>query len=146
MLNSIKISLKDTLIYGLGNIAVKLVGLVLIPLFTNPEFFSVDEFGIMGLLDISGLVLITIMTLFLPQSFTRWYWDKQHKENQKGLFFLTFSTQVFVSVLLCILLIPFAGSFSELLFDKSDYARVISLVILASAFQAVNNVINTKID
>ena len=144
MLNSIKISLKDTLIYGMGNIAVKLVGLVLIPLFTDPEFFSVDEFGIMGLLDISGLVLITVITFFLPQSFTRWYWDKENKENQKGLFFLTFITQVVVSVLFCLLLLPFSGSFSGLLFDKADYSGVISLVILASAFQAINNVINTK--
>ena len=44
MLKSIKISLKDTIIYGLGNIAVKIVGLVLIPLFTDPKFFSTDQY------------------------------------------------------------------------------------------------------
>ena len=57
MLKSIKISLKDTIIYGLGNIAVKIVGLVLIPLFTDPKFFSTDQYGIIGILEIFGLVL-----------------------------------------------------------------------------------------
>ena len=40
MLKSIKISLKDTIIYGMGNIAVKVVGLILIPIFTNQKFFG----------------------------------------------------------------------------------------------------------
>ena len=39
MLKSIKISLKDTFVYGLGNVAVKLVGLLLIHVYTDPKYF-----------------------------------------------------------------------------------------------------------
>jgi len=143
MLNSIKISIKETLVYGLGNIAIKVIGLVLIPIFTDPRLFTVDEFGILGILEISGLVLTALLASSLPQSLTRWYWDKDHKVNQSGIFFMSFATQSIVSIIFCLLLIPLSGTFSELLFEKTDWSRVISLVIIASSVQAINNIIST---
>ena len=143
MLKSIKISLKDTFVYGLGNIAIKIVGLVLIPLFTNRKYFSIDDFGIIGMLDVSALVLTASMASALPQSLTRWFWDKEYKDNQKGIFFMSFATQLVVSFIFCLLLIPLSGTFSELILKKPDWSHVVTLVILASAIQAINNITNT---
>ena len=143
MLKSIKISLKDTIVYGLGNIAVKIVGLILIPLYTDPKFFSTDQFGVLGILEISALVLTSMLASGLPQSLTRWFWDKDHKDNQKGIFFMSLSTQLFVSSLFCLVLIPLSGSLSVLIFSKPDWSKIITLVILASGIQSINNVINT---
>src|ERR1035437_807763 len=143
MLKSIKISLKDTLIYGFGNVAVKVVGLILIPLYTDPKYFSVDQFGILGILEISALVLTACMASALPQSLTRWFWDKDYRDNQKGIFFMTIATQLVVSSAFCLLLIPLSGKLSILLFANTDWSRVIALVILSSAIQAINNIINT---
>ena len=143
MLKSIKISLKDTIVYGLGNIAVKIVGLILIPLYTDPKFFSTDEFGVLGILEISALVLTAMLASGLPQSLTRWFWDKDHKDNQKGIFFMSLSTQLIVSLLFCLVLIPLSGTLSVLIFSKPDWSKVITLVILASGIQSVNNIINT---
>jgi O-antigen/teichoic acid export membrane protein len=143
MLKSIKVSLKDTIIYGLGNIAVKVVGLILIPWTTDPQYVQINDFGVLGMLEISALVLTACMASALPQSLTRWFWDKDYKENQKGIFFMTFATQVIVSLGFCLLLIPLSGTFSEILFQKTDWARVITFVIIASGIQSVNNIINT---
>ncbi len=143
MLNSIKISLKDSFVYGLGNIAIKIVGLVLIPLFTNDKYFSIEDFGIIGMLDVSALVLTASMASALPQSLTRWFWDKEFRDNQKGIFFMTFSTQVVISIAFCILLIPLSGTFSELILKKPDWSNVVTLVIIASSIQAINNITNT---
>src|SRR5664279_4127833 len=143
MLKSIKISLKDTFVYGLGNVAVKLVGLLLIHVYTDPKFFTVDDFGVYGILEISGIVLTAMLASGLPQSLTRWFWDKEHRENQKGIFFMSLSTQVIVSLMFCLLLIPLSGTLSMMIFSKPDWAKVLSLVILASAIQAVNNIVNT---
>lgn len=143
MLNSIKVSLKDTLVYGLGNIAVKIVGLVLIPLFSNPKFFTIEEFGVLGILEISALVLTAFMASALPQSLTRWFWDKEHRENQKGIFFMSFGTQLVVSTLFCLLLIPLSKAFSLMIFSKPDWSRVITFVIIGSGIQALNNITNT---
>jgi O-antigen/teichoic acid export membrane protein len=143
MLKSIKVSFKDTIIYGLGNISVKLVGLLLIKLYTNPDYFSVDDFGRIGLLEISAVVLTSFLASGLPQSLTRWFWDKDHRENQKGIFFMSLSTQVAVSVIFCVLLIPLSGKISEMIFSKPDWSEVIVWVIVSSAIQAINNIINT---
>jgi O-antigen/teichoic acid export membrane protein len=142
MLKSIKVSFKETIIYGLGNIAVKVVGLILIPLYTDPKFFSLDDFGVLGILEITGLVITAVMASALPQSLIRWYWDKDYHDKQKGIFFMTFATQLSVSVLFCILLIPLSGSLSILLFSNTDWSKVIVMLIIASATQSVNNVIN----
>ena len=143
MLKSIKISLKDTIVYGLGNVAVKIVGLLLIPIFTDQKFFSTDQFGVMGVLDISAIVLTAMLASGLPQSLTRWFWDKDHKDNQKGIFFMSLSSQIIVSLLFCAVLIPLSRTLSLLIFSKTDWARVIAFVIVASGIQSINNVINT---
>ena len=143
MLKSIKISLKDTIVYGLGNMAIKFVGLLLIPVYLDQKFFTVDDFGRIGLLEISALVLTAFLASGLPQSLTRWFWDKEHKGNQKGIFFMSLSTQIVVSLAFCVLLIPLSGKLSAVIFSKPDWGRVISLVIISSAIQAVNNIINT---
>ena len=143
MLKSIKTSFKDTLIYGLGNVAVKVVGLLLIPVFTNQKYFSIDDFGIMGILDISALVLTAVLASALPQSLTRWFWDKDHRNNQKGIFFMAISTQTVVSIAFCLVLIPLSKLFSVMIFSKPDWSLVITYVIIASGIQAINNIVNT---
>jgi O-antigen/teichoic acid export membrane protein len=143
MLKSIKTSFKDTLIYGFGNVAVKVVGLILIPLYTNPAYFSVDDFGVLGILEISALVLTAFMASALPQSLTRWFWDKDYRDKQKGIFFMTLVTQAAVSLVFCLVLIPLSGQISKMIFPETDWSQVITLVIISSGIQSLNNIINT---
>jgi len=143
MLNTVKVSLKDSLIYGLGNIAVKIIGFILIPLYTDPKYFSIDDFGVIALLDISGLVLISLMASALPQSLMRWYWDKEHIKDQKQIFFMTLSVQVLVSLLFIVLTIPLTGRISTIIFGTEKWSFSLRLLILSTALQAINNIINT---
>lgn len=143
MLNSIRVSFKDSMIYGIGNIAVKVIGFILIPLFTNPRYFSVEDFGTITLLDISGLVLISLMASALPQSIIRWYWDKEYVSSQKEVFFMSLTTQTVVSLLICLFLFPFTRQISLLIFHTDIWDYAIKLLILATSLQAINNIINT---
>jgi O-antigen/teichoic acid export membrane protein len=143
MLKSIKTSFKDTIIYGLGNIAVKVVGVILIPIFTDRRYFPIDDFGVLGMLEATGLILTAALASGLPQSLTRWYWDDGHKANQKGIFFMSVASQVAISILFCALLIPLSGTISGIIFSKHDWSKVIILIIIASGIQSINNIINT---
>lgn len=143
MLQSIRTSLRDSVIYGLGNIAVKVIGFLLIPLYTDPRYFSVDDFGIIALLDISGLILISLMASGLPQSLMRWYWDKEYDGRQKGIFFMSITNQVLVSFLFCIALYPLTGAISQMIFGNPGWSNALKLLILSTALQSVNNIINT---
>ena len=143
MLKSIKISIKDTMVYGLGNIAVKIVGLLLIPIYTDKKYLSIDDFGVLTILEICGLVLTASLASGLPQSLTRWFWDKDYKENQKGIFFMSLSSQIGITLLFSFILIPLSGTLSQLIFSKPDYGTVLTFVILSSGIQSINNIINT---
>lgn len=143
MLKSIKTSFKDTIIYGLGNVAVKIVGLLLIPIYTNQKFFSIDDFAIIGLVEITGLILTSVMASALPQSLTRWYWDKNHRSNQKGIFFMSISAQLVISIAFCVVLIPFSRPLSLWILKSADWHKVMTLLIISSSLQAINNLINT---
>lgn len=143
MPNSVKTSFRDSIVYGLGNIAVKVVGFLLIPLYTNPRYFSVDDFGIIAVLDISGLILISLMASGLPQSMMRWYWDKDYSGNRKGIFFMSLLFQIFISILFCTFLIPAGKPLSRAIFDTDVMTDAIKLLIISSALQAINNLINT---
>ena len=143
MLNSIKQTSKDSIVYGLGNIAVKVIGFLLIPLYTDPKYFSVDDFGVIALLDISGLVLISLMASGLPQSLMRWFWENGESRYQKGIFFMSLSFQIIISLSFCLILLPLSKEFSGIIFSTPDLSYAIKLLILSSALQAVNNLVNT---
>lgn len=143
MLNSIRQGIKGSVIYGMGNIAVKVVGFLLIPLYTDPRYFSVDDFGIIAVLDISGLILISLMASGLPQSMMRWYWDKDYSSDRKGIFFMSLSMQILISLLFCTFLIPASRPLSMAVFETDAMSQAITLLIVSSALQAVNNLINS---
>ena len=52
MLDNLKLTVKNSLIYSLGNVSLKITGLILIPIYTNPKYLSVEDYGILGMLEI----------------------------------------------------------------------------------------------
>ena len=87
MFGDIKQTMKHTVVYGVGNFASKLVGFILIPLYTNEKFFSPADYGMLSLLDVTSQVLVAAMGLAFYAGLVRWYWDKEYAERQKSLFF-----------------------------------------------------------
>ncbi len=140
MLNIIKSSIKNSLIYGLGNIAIKLVGLVLIPIYTDPKYLSTSDYGVLGILEVSSQFFVALFGLALVQALTRWYWDKKYVNSQKSIFFTISTFTISFSVLASLSLVFFSGRLSVLLFDKPDFSEIIILMLFATVFQ-VNSVV-----
>jgi O-antigen/teichoic acid export membrane protein len=135
MQKEFKSLLKSILIYGLGNVSIKLVGLVLLPLYTNTKLISVDEYGAMGILDISAQILIAVFSLSLYVAYARWYWDKDYYEKRKRLFFTCFSTLTVLAILLAVSGAFASGSISWLLFYKDSFSNALMLMIIATSMQ-----------
>lgn len=89
MFKDIKQIIRHTLVYGAGNLASKLVGFILIPLYTDVKYFSIAEYGLLGILEVTSQLLIPIIGLSVYSGFMRWYWDDRYKDKQKSLFFTT---------------------------------------------------------
>ncbi len=137
MINNIKQVAKHSAIYGLGNISVKIIGLVLIPLYTNPKYFSVEDFGIISMLDVTIELLIAVLGLSIYQAFTRWYWDKEYISRQKNMFF---TMLVFNIIIVLIAGLPFyflSDRLSLALFANSKYEFVLKIIYVSVIFQVI---------
>ena len=141
MLNNIKKIFKNSAIYGIGNISGKLVGFILIPLYTKR--FSVDEYGILSLLEITSTLLITVFGLKIYQAFFRFYWDSEYIKKQKALFFTSFSILVAASAFLISVGFIQSSEISLLLFGKRTYSELIQLMVVGAGLQIINQILLT---
>jgi len=128
-------------IYGLGTLSTKLAGFVLIPLYTRS--FSVAQFGILGLLEVTAAVVIAVFGFSLYSGFFRWYWDKSAEGKKESLFFTVTVFQVAIVLLAYLALIPFLKNFSAFILDSADYAYLLHLMLISSLLQVLLLMPNT---
>jgi O-antigen/teichoic acid export membrane protein len=128
-------------IYGLGTLSTKLAGFVLIPLYTRS--FSVAQFGVLGLLEVSAVVIISFFGFSLYSGFFRWYWDKSADNKKESLFFTVTLFQIGVVILAYFAMLPFLKGFSQLILDTPDYAYLLRLMLISALMQTVLLMPNT---
>lgn len=135
MLSDLKKIFSQSIIYGLGTMAPKLAGLILIPLYT--KHFPVSEFGIIGLLDSTAQIILGVLGFSLYQGFFRWYFDKSIERKRESLFFSLLLLHVLIAIVSMILIWTFSRQLSVLLFGHIGYAYVVQVMALASLLQMV---------
>ena len=115
MFNDIRHTIKKSAVYSLGNISTKLIGLLLIPLYTDQKFLTIQDYGALGILEITSQVLVAVLSLNMSHSFTRWYWDAGYTTKQKGIFFTVLVLLISLSAISLAGFIPFSENISKLL-------------------------------
>lgn len=136
MLTYIKETIKNSVIYGIGNISVKLVGFILLPFLTNPEYLSVQNYGALGVLEAVNQIIIYLMGLGLYNAMFRWYYEQNEAEN-KSTFFTTGLVVTSLVVLTIFLTWIFKKEASQLLFGSLEYERIIVLLMISTGLQAL---------
>ena len=138
MFADIKRTVKQTAVYSLGNISTKLVGFILLPLYTT--HLSIEEYGILAILQAIAQILIGVFGLSLPTAMMRWAAPEKDVAKQQSIVFTTFITTVGIAVILSALLLPFSEHFSLKFFVTSDYTSYFMFLFLAVSAGIVNNV------
>jgi O-antigen/teichoic acid export membrane protein len=141
MLADLRKLFRQSAIYGLGTLSTKLAGFVLIPLYT--QNFSVAEFGVLGLLEVSTAVVMSFFGLSLYSAFFRWYWDASSEGKKESLFFTVTLFQIGVVVFAYFASLPFLEIVSRLLLNSPDYSNLIRLMLISSLLQLVLVMPNT---
>ncbi len=80
MLDKFRTLLGHTLIYGLGNYGIKVIGFLLIPLYTR--FLSTGDYGIMALVSIYTQALFIMVNMGQSTSLFRFYYDHDTQEGR----------------------------------------------------------------
>ncbi|MCK4446500.1 MAG: oligosaccharide flippase family protein [Candidatus Marinimicrobia bacterium] len=135
MLTKIKSAVKNSAIYSIGSISTKIIGLILLPIYT--KHLTVSDYGILGIIEVSTQLLISVFGLALYQAFFRWYWDKEYKHKQKSMFFTSTIFLVFISILMYLGFYSFSEKFSVLLFDKTAYSYLLKIMVVSAGLQIV---------
>ena len=135
MINNLKTVTKGSLVYGFGNISIKLVGLILIPFYTNEKHLSVSDFAVMGIIDITSQFLIALVSLSLYQALFRWYWEDGYKDKRKSMFFSVFAFITLVSIISTLIFTLYSSQLSVLLFDSKQYSYALKVMMVSSALQ-----------
>lgn len=137
MLANIKQTVRHTAYYGLGNLAPKLIGFVLLPLYT--KLITVADYGILGLLELVGLLSVHVLSMGMPHALLRWR-GLANTERQRRQ--QTFSALVFlaagVGTTLAIIL-PLRNSLADFLFHQPMGSYIILLALFVT-FSVLNKV------
>lgn len=141
MLADFRKLLRLSAIYGLGTLSTKLAGFVLIPLYTRS--FSVAQFGVLGLLEVTSAVVIAFFGFSLYSGFFRWYWDKSAVGKKESLFFTVTFFQLAIAGIGYLFMLPFIGNFSALILGSPGYAYLLRLMLISSLIQVVLLMPNT---
>jgi O-antigen/teichoic acid export membrane protein len=132
MLSRLKSTAKNSIIYGVGNLSSKLIGLVLLPLYTS--VLPVAEFGKLAMLETTAQILVAIFGLSLNSAYFRWYWDEEYSQKQKSIFYTVFVFLGCTSLLMILGLTGAASTLSAFLLDSAQDARLIRLMVITTAF------------
>lgn len=134
MLNVLKKTTKQTFIYSIGNLLIKLGGLILIPLFTTN--LGTVFYGHLAIFDTSAQILNFFFTLYLHQAIIRWLPENTYnpKKVVSTAFFSMCFFSAFASFVLFFLTKPIALNF----FKSADYTKIIFLFLIYLNFEIIN--------
>ncbi len=133
MLHNIKTTIKGSAIYSIGNMSLKLMGLILLPLFVQK--LSLSEYGILGILEVTVQILISTFGLGIWYAFERWYWDKDYLNKQKSMYFTILAFSFIIALFLFFSVSGTSIPLSELLFDNSSYSYVLVLMSVIAGLE-----------
>jgi O-antigen/teichoic acid export membrane protein len=127
VLDQVKQTVKHALIYSVGNAANKLVGFILLPLYTSS--FAVAEYGLIALFDTIFDLITAVSSLGIMQGLKRWYWDNAAKGKQKTLFFTVLVFTLVLTLLFLLICFYVASNFDTQIFGVAISTRTLLLFL-----------------
>jgi O-antigen/teichoic acid export membrane protein len=138
VLNHIKLIVKDSAIYSLGNAFGKLVGLILLPFYLKE--LTTEQYGILVTLEATSILVITLAGMELSSAFVRWYYDKDWNGRQSSAFFTLFVIIGCIAIFLNLCAYPFTADISKLFFKTEQYSNLIRLMLFCSGLELIGSV------
>ena len=138
MLDKLKHTAKHTIIYSLGNLSSKLIGFVLLPLYTT--HLTTTEYGMWGTLEAVMLFVATVFGFRLSTAMMRWYASEKDSDAKKSIIYTALISTVLIVFFVNIALLPFKNQFSLLFFKNYEYSSFFPLLFLSASFEILNHI------
>ncbi|MCF8388157.1 MAG: polysaccharide biosynthesis C-terminal domain-containing protein [Bacteroidales bacterium] len=138
MLDKLKYTFKHTAIYSLGNLGAKVMGLLLLPLYTT--YLTTAEYGILSILEITSQFAVAVIGLNLASGMMRWTAQERDAAKSRSIVFTTYVSVFLLIVAFNIIVFPFSKNLSELFFDHPNYYQYFQILWLWTSFEIMNQV------
>jgi O-antigen/teichoic acid export membrane protein len=138
MLEDIKKLIKHSTIYGLGSILGKVVGFLLIPLYTH--YLTPNDYGVLELIDITISVAGLFVAMGIGAAVFRFYYHYDDTKDKNEVISTAFIFVTTMAALVVAVAISFADSISTLVFDTSEYAYYFQLMFVSFLFSTIASV------
>ncbi len=89
MLQNIKNTIQHTAVYGFGNLATKIIGIVLLPLYTS--HLTVADYGVLGIIEITLMIATQFFMLGQGNTLLRFYHLPEYSHQRPKTLFTLFA-------------------------------------------------------
>lgn len=143
MLDKLKHLIKHSLVYSISNIAIKVSGVILLPLYTH--YFSVEEYGRLGLVLVITVLISQSLILGQNISVIRYNNSLEFVEKRKSILF-TLTILILLTILGFIAISKiYLGTISGWFGDPEQYKSLLNISIYIIAFTTLNNLFLSKL-
>lgn len=136
----LKSFLQQSIIYGLGQIAIQLVGFLIYPILTNDQYFTVAQFGIWNILAPSMTVLTVIYSGGLSTGFFKFYIGNNNAQQHYSAFVRSIQIVLSLGVVVTTVILPLLIFCVSDLFDQAirwEYFLPVMITALSNSIIAV---------
>jgi O-antigen/teichoic acid export membrane protein len=139
MLNKLKSTIKHSAIYSIGGIASKLIGIVLLPLYT--KHITVAEYGVLGILEVTIMILTQVLILGQSNAYLRFYDLDENINRKKSLLFTLFSFLFLVAIFINLLGQSIAPYLAKFFYNPTEFEIYFRLCFVIVGMRILNNLI-----
>ena len=133
MFDKVKKTVKHTFFYSLGNVSSKLVGFILLPIYTRQ--ISVADYGVLGLFEAMNMLGVAVCAMGLYQGLLRWQNLSDDENERKRLAGTVFLFLLGMCGILTAPTILFREPLSLFFFKNTGYNTLFILLALAVSFR-----------
>jgi O-antigen/teichoic acid export membrane protein len=138
MLEKIKKTVSHSLVFSLGALGTKLVGFILLPIYTNE--LPPEAYGILGLLEMVDLLGVHFMSFALHNALFRWYTLSGDTNKRKQYVFTIVVFLLMVIAVSLLLVIPARRLLSNLLFETAIYSHLLLFTMGSISLQVIGRI------
>jgi len=120
------------LVYGVAGAAAKLVGFIMIPVYTR--YLTPSDYGILELVQLTANLIGIILALGFTSSVLRFYFHYDSKEDRDQVISTGLVATITVALGATLLLLPQSRRLSELLTGSGTHQQLVAIMVFTSFF------------
>ncbi len=134
--NVVMILFKNTIIYGLGSVLSKSIGIILLPILTR--YLTPFDYGVIGILMIVSVFFNSLISLGFGTSIGIVYFENKDYDKRLEVIYSSFWVLLFVSLIFSFFSLFFIKDISYITLGQEKYWIETVLVIVASVISTVS--------